>query len=291
MIKLASLVEDKTPKISLQQAKDKKMFGPVYHGTSTDKRDKIDREGFKVFYGHERSGDVSHGYEFQNYYDGIPAPIHHLGYGIYLTTSLSIAKKYSFGTTKGMKIYFLDVPKLETINFGAPRTMMKWWVSNGYDYKKSPRTLFGNPEFDRYTAEIERYRATIHLTEELKSKFDAVWFKGKGIYTLLDGDQVCVYDPSKIYEFDKTLIKPGDIGSRVVLKIGFSPYQGAPMIPMGTKGILLRKREIPPEIRHYHIEAGGPNVHSFYEIKFDKGGTHLNVYNTWVDFIRDFKKL
>src|ERR1700693_2945588 len=104
MIKLKSLIcEAKVPKISLQQALDEKFFGPVYHGSTQEKLSKIDASGFNVFVGMSHSGDVAHGYDFEDYVGGIPAPIHHLGFGIYFTTSKSIAKKYSLGTTKGLK--------------------------------------------------------------------------------------------------------------------------------------------------------------------------------------------
>ena len=50
-------------KISLQEAKDRGMFGPVYHGTNSEARAKIDEEGFKVFEGEAMSGEIQHGYE------------------------------------------------------------------------------------------------------------------------------------------------------------------------------------------------------------------------------------
>jgi hypothetical protein len=78
--------------------------------------------------------------------------------------------------------------------------MMKWWVENGY-----------NPE----VAKRDRLDATNLLTQSLSSQYDAVWFKGKGISRLLDGDQICVYDSSRIYMVDKTLVQENEIGSRV----------------------------------------------------------------------------
>jgi hypothetical protein len=65
-----------------------------------------------------------------------------------------------------------------------------------------------------------RVKATIKMTENLKQKYDAVWFKGKGIRRLLDGDQICVYNPDKIYLFDQSL-NPQDefyTGDRVKIK-------------------------------------------------------------------------
>lgn len=282
MILLKSLLtEEQTKKISLQQAMDNKLFGPVFHGTTSDKREKIGQEGFKVFYGTERSGDVSHGYEVGDYYGGIPAPVHHLGFGIYFTTSLTIAKQYSYGTTKGMRTYFLDAPSMEIINFGAPRTMMKWWRENGYDFKpfydpNDKNTMFSRENLKELNA--ERYRATVHMTEELKSKYDAVWFKGKGLRRLLDGDQVCIFDPSNIYEMDKSLIKPGEIGSRVVAKVGIDPYgRGEIVIPIGTKGIIIGRQK-PNEFQKW---AEGSDW--IYQVKFDKGGRQHNILDKWIE--------
>ena len=252
------LTEDKVPTISLQQARDEKMLGPVYHGTTEEKRTKIGDEGFKVFvgaqgkqYGHS---DVSHGYEFSDYHGGLPAPIHHLGYGIYFTTVKAIAKQYSMGTTKGMKTYFLRVPKLEIINFGSQSNMMKWWIKNGYDYKPPYDVkdgaykdfFFGRAELQK--VEHERVRATVHMTEELKSKWDAVWFKGKGMHRLLDGDQVVVFDPSNIFQIDLSLSKGFDIGAKVVAKqrIAHLNYAGEEYrrVEAGDKGIIIGKQDV-----------------------------------------------
>jgi len=53
----------KTHTISLQEAKDRQMFGPVYHGTSADNWDKINTEGFKITEGDTGSAGVRNGYE------------------------------------------------------------------------------------------------------------------------------------------------------------------------------------------------------------------------------------
>jgi len=184
------------PIISQQEAIDRGMFGPVYHGTTEERLSSIAEEGFKVFVGEASSGAIQHGYPVSGYHGSIPAPIHHLGFGVYFTTVKNIAKR--FGQSPYM--YYLDVPQLETINFGSTNTMMKWWIKNGYD-----------PEL----AKIDRVAATQQLTERLSTIYDAVWFKGKGIRRLLDGDQICVYDPSRIYRIDNTLAKPFDVGSKV----------------------------------------------------------------------------
>src|ERR1035437_8080857 len=188
------LDEDLQP-ISPQEAKDKGLFGPVYHGSTSDKLEKISIQGFKVSVGDERFGDVCHGYQISNYFGSIPAPIHHLGFGVYFTTVKAIAKKFSYGNPQ-IGPYFLDIPRLKTINFGSPRTMMKWWIENGYDYQKTPKTPFGSGQTDLLLIRQERMRATIHLTDNLKSMYDAVWFKGSAMYRPLDGDQVCIFDSS-----------------------------------------------------------------------------------------------
>lgn len=241
-MKLKSLIcEERVPKISLQQAKDAGLFGPVYHGTNQDNIEKIGQEGFKLVIAPYGASGMSNGYQHQAYgFSGPPPPIHHLGFGIYFTTVLSIAKKYNGGTTRGLRVYFLKIPKHETINFGATNTMMKWWIKNGYD-----------PELAKQ-GEEGRYNATIKLTNELKSKWDAVWFKGKGLHTLLDGDQVCVFEPEgKIFEIDLTLSKGFDVGAKVKAKkdivhlnVNGQPY--GPHITAGTVGIIKSRREIDP---------------------------------------------
>ena len=263
MIKLPSLLtEAKVPKISLQQAKDMGMFGPVYHGTSAENRNKIAMDGFIIPIGNERSGDVSHGYETSDYSGGIPAPIHHMGFGVYFTTVLSIAKKYSGGTLRGMPIYFLNAPRMETINFGSKGNMMKWWIKNGYDYKITPDTTFsgyrtewGGTKNTLPSIQEERLRATIHMTDELKLKYDVVWYKGKGMFRLLDGDQVVAFDPSIIYQVDPKLAKGLEIGAKVCSKrrIEHLLYAGEVYrkVEAGDKGIIIGKQDIVGQREQY----------------------------------------
>ena len=278
MINLKELITEEIHKVSLQMAIDKKFFGPVYHGTSAEKRDKIAMDGFKIPVGHERSGDISHGYESSNYSGGIPAPIHHFGFGVYLTTSKAIAKRFAGGTVTGMKAYFIDAPRMETINFGSPNTMMKWWLANGYDYKVTPETTFGNSKTNVSEIRNERLRATKNLTKELSSRYEAVWYKGKGMYKLLDGDQICVFNPSNIYMVDKSLIKPGEIGSKVIAKIDIDPYNnGNIVVPKGTIGILTHK-EKPNELQKW---AAGSNY--IYHVKFVKGREQCNLTDKHIE--------
>ena len=105
MIKLKSLIcEAKVPPISLQQAVDADLFGPVYHGTKAEYRAAIDREGFKVVKGMYGTAGMSQGYQPGESYGntGTPPPIHHLGFGVYFTTSKGIAKKFAGGPVKGV---------------------------------------------------------------------------------------------------------------------------------------------------------------------------------------------
>jgi len=194
--------ESKVPSITLQQAKDNNLFGPVYHGTDESGRDKIAKDGFRVIMNRK---DARHGYPDQPYYGRLPPPIHHLGYGVYFTTVKAIGKKFNDNSTKGLEQYYLDIPNLEVINFAAPRTMMKWWQENGYDFDPSVK--------DR---EAERIRATKKMTDNLASKYDAVLFKGKTIHKVLDGNQICVFDPSnKIYRIDNSSIQDIEVGAKV----------------------------------------------------------------------------
>lgn len=241
----------KSHTISLQMAQDRKLFGPVYHGTAAENWGKIDTGGFKVLEGDTGSAGMSNGYEgTREYAQGVPAPVHHLGYGVYFTTVKSIAKMFNGNTVKGLRTFFLDVPRLETINFGAPNTMMKWWIKMGYDPKVATR---------------DRVAATKMLTGNLKSHFDAVWYKGKGLRRLLDGDQICVYDPSKVYEIDPKMSQPGEMGSKVRRKSD------------GMKGTLVGIREANPEYSKGH--------NRYLEVKWQKGGKEFNVVDSDVEFV------
>lgn len=197
----------KVRSVSPEEVSGSGWFGPVYHGSSEENRGVIDKEGFKVFVGGARAGNVSHGYQSMDYSGGIAPPIHHLGYGIYFTTVKAIAKQYNGGTTKGLPEYYLKVPRLDTINFGSPNTMMKWWLQNGYT---------GKPGM----SEAERVAATEDLTDTLKSQFDAVWYKGKGIRKLLDGDQIVVFNPDNIYRVDNSMSSGYDNGRGVIVRPG-----------------------------------------------------------------------
>jgi hypothetical protein len=281
MIKLTSLLfEEKVRKISLQTAIDNKYFGPIYHGTSFENQKLINQDGFKIFYGDSRTGNVLHGYQLSNYYAGMPAPVHHLGYGVYFTTVKNIAKQFNGGTLRGLKIYYADIPRLETINFGSHKTMMQWWIKNGYDYDtKSPEKLFGNPNTSLAAISAERYRATIAMTNYLKSKYDAVWFKGKSIRRLLDGDQVCIFNPDNIFEIDISLSKDMDIGSKVIASGNIYALDNETIIvPVGTKGIILKKSSV----MNLNRSNATATTDFIYTVKFDKGGTQYNIIRDYI---------
>lgn len=246
------------PVISPQEAHDtcNMSIGPLYHGAPSDVAPMIIEQGFRWEEGEARSGNSPNGYELKDYYNGCPAPVHHLGYGIYFTQVKAIAKdQFGHGSARNVvEVYILKGSRLGDINFGAPRTMMKWWNSNGYDCE---------------LAKVDRISATRALTESLSSRYDAVLFRGKGLHRLLDGNQVCVYNPDILRRVDKSLSQTGEIGSRVVRKED------------GMKGIFLGRRPIPPDIsQKYH--NGEPE---FLTIKWNKGGTNSNVYPSQVDFI------
>ena len=147
----------------------------------------------------------------------------------------------------------MDIPNLEIINFGSENTMMKWWIKNGYD-----------PELARK----DRVQATINLTDNLKSKYDAVWFKGKSIRRLLDGDQIVVFDVDRIYQIDPKLSTGKGIGAKVIAVNDIyerrynsekDDYDLVVNIPKGTKGIVKNKNP------------------KYYIVTFKPGGTTYNV--------------
>lgn len=209
------LAEEAIAAISPQQANDGEMFGPLYHGTTGDLA-QIIAQGFDVSKSvpigiegwRDRPVGTSNGYAFEPYgQTGVAAPVHHLGFGVYLTTVKAIAKQFSGGTTKGMRTFYLDSTRVMTINFGSPNTMMRWWRSQGYDMSIE----------DTKARNVRAWiAATMKLTINLKKDYDAVWFKGKSMYRLLDGDQICVYRPELLRVIDPTLAGAMEIGAKVV---------------------------------------------------------------------------
>lgn len=267
-----------TKKISKQDAIDQKLFGPVYHGTNVDARDSISKDGFKIYIGPERSEKISNGFQASSYADGKPAPIHMIGYGVYFTTSKTIAKSFNGDSAKGLKEYYLKVPKLETINFGSQSNMMKWWVKNGYDMPTIYPLKDG--QSDKDVAQL-RLEATKHLTDSLKSKWDAVWFKGKGLRKLLDGDQICVFDPANIYEVDSSIVKEWDIGSKVRRK-----SDGMTGV---IKQIYMDEHSVTTRRKLWNEQNADkewwvkPDTKKVFSVKWQKGGTEYNVQDVDIE--------
>jgi hypothetical protein len=288
--KVQGLDEDLN-KISLQNATDRKMFGPVYHGTTTENRENIEREGFKIFVGTDRGENIRHGYPGQRAYaHDIPPPIHHLGYGIYFTTVKTIAKRFNVDSAKGLKTYYLDVPRLATINFASPNKMMDWWLANGYNGELAKSGQEG------------RVEATKNMTETLKKNYDAIWFKGKTIYKVLDGDQVVVFDTNNIYQIDSSLAGELEIGSKVRrtedrfdYRYSYSTISGEsktlktiPTIAKGTVGVIVDKKPVEPMLNQWHNVVGRTEPHwaegsdYVYVVKWNKGGTESNILDKYI---------
>jgi hypothetical protein len=193
------------PRVSPQQARDAQLFGPVYHGTS--RIEDIRQHGFRFERGGlPGQGETTNGLVGDGEYAlGYYPPVHWLGYGVYFTTSKTTAQRYAQGRG-GQQLgpYWLDVPRLLTINWGAPRTMMQWWLSVGFDGPLANHGPRG------------RVAATEAMTDYLAARYDGVWFKGQGLHRLLDGDQICVYDPARIYVEDRDLAGAFEIGAKVL---------------------------------------------------------------------------
>ena len=256
-------------RISKQTAIDKKMFGPVYHGSDQDTHKLVGKEGFKIFIGNTGSPNVKNGYYGGANYGNLREipPIHHLGFGVYFTQSKTSAKKYNQGTSKGLKEYYLDVPRLLTINWGSENTMMKWWKSMGYDTD---------------LARTDRVKATKQLTDRLAQDYDAVLYQGKSMMSLLDGNQIVVFDTNRIYEIDNSLSGDLEVGSKVVfvenvMQHAYSvsgEYQPYVTIAKGQTGIITNRiptSEYPP---HAEWTKGSKYV---YWVKLTNKGTHHNI--------------
>jgi hypothetical protein len=300
------------PVISKQEAADRKLFGPVYHGSSSidtilktgfdpnrSRPTGVSRQGFRL---QAVGNGIANGYPFDQYAPGmgIPAPIHHLGFAVYFTTSKTIAKMYNGDSLKGIREFYLDVPNRTDINFAAPNTMMRWWRQHGYN---------PDPDILKNHDVASWIQATDELTKTLSSQYDAVWFKGKSIRgRALDGDQIAVYDASRIYVIDPKLSSGLDIGAKVrhnqkilhyadyptvelddvIADARFtgwramyrrdaagsdSPFAGRSIpllyIPPPTMvGVIVKKSELAPHTRDHH---GGRSC--LVSVKWQKGGT------------------
>jgi len=256
--------------ISSHDAIENKLFGPVYHGTYLHKWDAINKDGFKIFIGANSEGQISHGYANTNYYEDIPPPIHHLGYGVYFTTKKSTAKVYAFNNNI-IPPFYLKLDRIKTINFATNKNMMNWWIENGYD-----------PELAKQSNE-GRVQATKKLTEVLSSKYDAIWYKGGSKFnSTLDGDQIVVFNPDNIYKIDNSNLYGFKIGAKVKTKnsvnVGAANKNYFVEIPKNTTGVILDIRKI----NDLHIEwlkKNNPESKKLlgdgneYKVRFNKGGT------------------
>jgi hypothetical protein len=117
--------------------------------------------------------------------------------------------------------------------------------------------------------------ATKKLTQTLKSKYDAVWFKGKTMYKTLDGDQLCVYDPNNVYEINASLAQPGEVGAKVRRKVD------------GMKGVIVKRENIEGILERYPAAASWikPGAKYRMHVKWQRGGTDMNVQDVDVDFL------
>jgi hypothetical protein len=189
--------------------------------------------------------------------------------------------------------------------------MMKWWIKMGY------------PAQDVLDGKVSRVEGTQMLTDNLKGQYDAVWFKGKGIHRLLDGDQICVFDPQNIYMIDASKYNDFDIGSKVKRKsdgmigtiVGKHAFEGRfldmrrewiqkyqEMIDIIESGddtpikewAKYSHGEITPEVRNdavselkYYIDGYEGMFQeddpNQYTVKWNKGGTDGNVYRGNID--------
>jgi hypothetical protein len=279
---------DSLPRISKQEAVDRGMFGPVYHGTTEDSRQSFLKKGFEIYVGQAGEGPTRHGFQSGLWGGGNPIwPVHFLGYGIYFTTVKSIAKKFDAGSRTLKYEFYLDVPRMEVINFASPKKMMDWWVRQGFD-----------PEL----AKTDQVEATKKMTEALKQKYDAVWFKGKGLYHLMDGDQVCVFDTSRIYLADPSLSTGTDAGAMVRRK-----FDGMPGVILGKRPFLggnthqgnmdhlekllqdpaltadldeERKERLRQSLERSRAAVAAGAEEAYFSVRWKRGGTEGNVYSS-----------
>ena len=111
--------------------------------------------------------------------------------------------------------------------------------------------------------------------KKIKSQYDAVYYKGKGLYKLLDGDQICVYEPSKIFIIDKSLSATGEIGSKVIRKID------------GMKGTILSRESVEGILERFPGASTWLKPESKYKlkVKWNKGGIDYNVQDIDINYI------
>lgn len=244
------------PLISPQEAHDTcdQKIGALYHGTLPEVIPDIKEQGFKREEGEAHTDGIRQGYDNMEYGGtGCSPPVHHLGYGIYFTQSKARAKLFGEDTARNvLEFWVLNGSRIMEINFAASNTMMKWWHSHGFDCELS---------------KVDRVAATQRLTAHLSNEYDACLFTGRGFGRGLDGNQICVYNPSILRRIDKKLARSGEIGSTVQ------------RLTDGMKGILLDRRSL-AGFEEFH-----PGEAEMLVIRWRKGGMDHNVYPSQVEFL------
>jgi hypothetical protein len=245
--------------ISKQKAINNGFFGPVYHGTTQYNWDNIFKEGFKIEYDYPRNT-----YNDVEYALGYNPPLHHLGFGVYFTKIKAIAKNFNCGSEKNLNEFYLDINNVCEIKYRSKKNMMKWWLENHFD------------------PSLNRVAATKKMTNYLKSKYDAVWFKDKIFYgPSLDGDQIVVFDPKKIYMVDKNLAGKKEIGSKVTaIDDIIYMYNKKIIAPKGMTGIVTNKTK---NIRNDDENNWSYGSEYFYTVKWKKGGTTYNILDNQIE--------
>ena len=297
------LTESAVVTISPQEARDHDMFGPMYHGTRGDISN-ILATGFNAKHSvpnasglswMSRPVGTSNGMPLEGYgFTGIAAPIHWLGFGTYMTTVKAIAKQFAGGSTKGMKTFYLASDRVAEINFGSPRTMMQWWRENGYDMTAEATKAY----------DVRAWiKATGNLTRTLRQQYDAVWYKGKSMFKMLDGDQVCIYRPKLLRVIDPKLATGLQIGAKVThTQVIPERYRGSNVFYVddfkqddfgspgksagqGWRGIYRADQEHPARVGRFPVHRIPPpgmvgtivdQRGNFYDVKWAKGGIMYN---------------
>lgn len=290
----------KIRKLSPQKIADAGYHGPIFHGSP--QLPQILEEGFKIQIptGTKRQMGIhiltgcAHGYQFEEYDQGTPPPIHHLGLGVYLTNSKAVAKEFSYkapGYTNPPR-FFLNSKRILQINFGSPKRMMKWWKDHGYN---PPKDILQSRDFNAWL------KATKNLTQTLRAQYDAVWFTNRGLYKLLDGAQICVFRPNLIVLEDPSKAKPFELGSEITHNqttplLEKKPPENTPDRELklkphpnkeGWREIIWEDRsytlhQIPPpnlkgKIVHITVPPKGAQFPTRYTISWKKGPT-INNY-------------
>ena len=275
----------------VSRAEAREMVGPVYHGTTADARELIKHQGFTFFKALPRQGKVNHGFEHplrKNYQNtDSPPPIHFLGFGVYFSTTKGQAAKFNEPnrkglvlkpTVRGLTAYYLNVPRLEKINFMSPTKKMKWWKSNGFNM---PSFHILEPHYTKEEIDELWLKETDKLTKNLSSKYDAVYYLGKGFGDSLDPNQICVYNPESICVIDETSEPELDAGNGVFVKIGDRiQVKGTKATGIITSMHVAEKDPLWPKMR----------IHSNYFLTLSQTRNFNQVKTFYADKMREILK-